>query len=295
MLALRIAEIVSPIFLIVLLGVLYGRWRRPDMDVANRLNLDVFIPALVFSALSRQAFDPVANGKLALAALAVFLVPGLIAWPLARWLKIEPKTLVPPVMFCNAGNMGLPLMTLAFGEQALPAALVLFLLGNFMHFGVGAWLLDHRAPLLRILLQPALVAAALGLSLSESGIVLPRAIAFPVEMVGNIAVPLMLISLGVRIAQADLSEWRVGLLGGLLSPLAGIAAAALMLGWLDLPRMQAGVLLLFGALPPAVMNFLFAERYRQEPAKVAAIVVMGNLLSVVVLPLVLAYVLPRYG
>jgi predicted permease len=265
------------------------------LETVNRLNLDVFIPALVFSALSRQGFDPVANGKLAFAGIAVFLLPGLIAWPVARLLRIQPKTLVPPVMFCNAGNMGLPLMTLAFGEKALPAALVLFLLGNLMHFGLGAYILNRRAPLIKILAQPALIAAALGLSLSSLEIILPKAISLPVDMLGQIAVPIMLFSLGVRIAYSDLSEWKVGVLGALLSPAAGIAAAALMLALFDLPPMQAGVLLLFGALPPAVMNFLFAERYRQEPAKVAAIVVLGNLFSVLSLPLVLAYVLPRYA
>jgi malate permease and related proteins len=106
---------------------------------------------------------------------------------------------------------------------------------------------------------------------------------------------LMLFSLGVRVADADLSEWRVGLIGAVLSPVLGVAAAALMVALLNPPPLQAGVLILFGALPPAVMNFLFAERYAQEPAKVAAIVVLGNLLSVLSLPLALAYVLPRYA
>jgi predicted permease len=48
-------------------------------------------------------------------------------------------------------------------------------------------------------------------------------------------------------------------------------------------------------VPPAVLNFLFAEAYEQEPAKVASIVMLGNLATVVTLPLALAYVLPRYG
>jgi predicted permease len=51
---------------------------------------------------------------------------------------------------------------------------------------------------------------------------------------------------------------------------------------------------MFGALPPAVMNFLFAERYQQEPTKVSAIVLIGNSAAVVTLPLALLYVLPNY-
>ena len=51
------------------------------------------------------------------------------------------------------------------------------------------------------------------------------------------------------------------------------------------------MLLVFGALPPAVLNFLFAERYRQEPQRVASIVLIGNLAALFFLPLALALVL----
>jgi len=79
------------------------------------------------------------------------------------------------------------------------------------------------------------------------------------------------------------------------APVSGLLIAALMLVFLDLPKAQAGVLFVFGALPPAVLNFLFAERYHQEPAKVASIVMLSNLATVVTLPLALAYALPKYG
>ena len=51
------------------------------------------------------------------------------------------------------------------------------------------------------------------------------------------------------------------------------------------------MLFVFGALPPAVLNFLFAERYRQEPQRVASIVLIGNLAALIFLPLALAWVL----
>jgi predicted permease len=97
------------------------------------------------------------------------------------------------------------------------------------------------------------------------------------------------------LTSADLGEWRIGLLGAVFAPIAGLLIATVMLALLELSKTQAGVLFLFGALPPAVLNFLFAERYDQEPAKVASIVMLGNLATIVTLPLTLAYALPRYG
>lgn len=290
----RIAEIVLPIFAIVAVGVAYGYSHRPAMEVANRINMDVFVPALVFSALSTQRFE-LAHVQLAIGGTAVILGSGLLAWPLTRFTAIQFKTLIPPMMFRNAGNMGLPLLVLAFGDRGLPAALILFLLVNLAHFGLGTYILDPRARILRVFGQPAILAAIAALVVSFAGIGIPRAVALPIEMLGQIAVPLMLFALGVRLTYADLSEWRIGLLAAVFAPVVGVLIATAMLALLDLPKTQAGVLFLFGVLPPAVLNFLFAERYDQEPVKVASIVMLGNLATIVTLPLALAYALPRYG
>ena len=51
--------------------------------------------------------------------------------------------------------------------------------------------------------------------------------------------------------------------------------------------MQFSVFILFGALPPAVLNFMVAERYNQEPAKVASMVLISNMASAVVIPIAL--------
>jgi hypothetical protein len=77
----------------------------------------------------------------------------------------------------------------------------------------------------------------------------------------------------------------------LLRPLAGMAIAAGVIQLLGLQGREAAMLLVFGALPPAVLNFLFAERYRQEPERVASIVLIGNLAALLFLPLALALVL----
>ena len=294
MLMARILEIVLPIFVIVAVGVAYGHYRRPAMEVANRINLDVFVPALVFSALSTQSFN-LAHAQLALGGAAVILGSGLLAWLLTRLTSIQFKTFAPPMMFRNAGNMGLPLLILAFGDAGLPAALILFLLGNLAHFGLGTYILDQHSRTLTVLKQPVVVTAIVALTISMAQVHVPKAIALPIDMLGQIAVPLMLFALGVRLTDGDFGEWRIGLLGAVFAPVSGLLIAALMLVFLDLPKAQAGVLFVFGALPPAVLNFLFAERYHQEPAKVASIVMLSNLATVVTLPLALAYALPKYG
>jgi predicted permease len=96
---------------------------------------------------------------------------------------------------------------------------------------------------------------------------------------------MMLLSLGVRLYEVRFDDWRIGAVGAIACPLVGIASALALARVLDLDATQQGLLILFGSLPPAVLNFMVAEQFRQEPGKVASIVLIGNLLAVVFVPL----------
>ena len=285
-------SVVLPVFVLVLVGFLYARRHAPDMGAANRVNLEVFIPALIFHAMSGEEFRLLDYGALALGGALVVLLSGLIAWGVARAMGIDWRTLVPPMMFVNSGNMGLPLALLAFGESMLPAAVVLFLLENLLHFTLGVRMLDRRASLLALLRIPMIQATLAGLAVALLGLRVPGPLAVAVEMLGQVAIPLMLFALGVRLKDANLEHWRIGLLGALLRPLSGLAVALAVLPWLGLTGAQAQLLLLFAVLPPAVLNYMIAERYAQEPALVASIVIWGNLASAGVIPVILAWMAP---
>jgi len=289
--ALRILSIVLPVFLIALLGYLYGRYKRPDMSVVNQINMDVFVPALIFYALSRKDFEFAEYSVAALGATIVILGSGLLAYPVARVLRLSWRTFVPPMMFTNAGNLGLPLMVLAFGETALSIAVIFLVVENILHFTLGRYFLDHTVQPWQVFRTPAVMATIAGLVFSVSDVSLPQALSMPIEMVGNISIPLLLFSLGVRLVDIDWSEWRVGLVSAVVSPATGIACALLAAPLLGLADLQARQLILFGTLPPAVLNFLFAEQFRQEPEKVASMVMIGNLAAVVTIPAALYWLL----
>ena len=288
---LRIVSIIFPLFAIVAAGWLYGRRHQPDMAFANQLNMDVFVPALVFAALAGKSFDLVTYQALAIGGIAVVLGSGALSWPLARLLKVDAKTFVPPMMFNNSGNMGLPLAVLAFGEAALPAAVVLFLVENLLHFSLGAWMLDHRTRLANLWRLPMMLAALAGLAASLAGIALWPPLLTAIRMLGDICIPLLLFTLGVRLADASFHAWGIGLAGAVARPVLGMLIAW-GAGWaLGLSAQHQALLLVFGALPPAVLNYVFAERYRQEPDKVASIVMVGNVAALLFIPLALVLAL----
>jgi predicted permease len=287
----QVFEIVFPIFGIVLLGYFYARRFGPDMASANRLNLEIFTPALIFSVLSSEGFELTRYAELAFAAMLVVLGSGLVVWPVARLLGYAPKTFLPPMMFNNSGNMGLPLALFAFGEAALPAAMILFLVENTLHFTVGNAMLTGHVNPLKLIRMPMLVATLAGLVVATLQLRVPGPLHEAIDLLGQVAIPLMLFALGVRMSDVDLADWRIGVAGALLCPLSGLLVAALVILTVPLGQMQVAQLLVFAALPPAVLNFMLAERYGIEPHKVAAIVLLGNMASLLVLPAILFYVL----
>ena len=288
---LRIVAIIFPIFAIVGVGYAYARYKKPDMAFANQLNMDIFVPALVFAALASRDFNLMANWPLALGGIAVVLGSGLIAWPVAKLMKVDTRTLLPPMMFNNSGNMGLPLMVLAFGESALPAAVVLFFAENFLHYSLGTWMLDHRAKLWNLWRVPVIAAALAGLAVSTLHFPLWQPLWLSVKLLGDVSIPLLLFSLGVRLTDSRHADLHISLAGAITSPVAGVLVALLMNLLLGLTGRDAAMLILFGALPPAVLNYIFAERYRQEPERVASMVLVGNMASLAIIPLTLAWVL----
>jgi len=284
-----IFPVLFPIFVLILVGYLYAKYRHVDMEFANRMNMEIFIPALLIDALSRQNFSLFDYQDLALAGVFVVLFSGVLAWAFAKVFKLSIPMFVPSMMFNNCGNMGLPLAVLAFGEEALSAAVIVFLVSNLFHFTLGTYIVGGKISWWNLLKMPVNIATIIGLTISLTKWNMPEVIHTPVKMLAQIAIPLMLVSLGVRMTQVDLSAWRIGVIGAILCPLFSVIAAFLILLILPLDPMQRTQLLLFAALPPAVLNYMFAEKYQQHPTEVASMVVVGNALSIFVLSLMLLY------
>ena len=287
----RLIGIILPVFLVIALGFVYARKAKPDMTWVNRLNMNVLAPALIFTALAGKDFDLAANRLLILACIGVVLGSGLLAWPFARLLRESPRTFVPPMMFNNCGNMGLPLAVLAFGQSGFSAMVALFTISNLLHFTLGVWIVDHHARFGSLLRNPMVLSTFAGFAFAAFHPPMPDWLMQALKMTGDAMIPLMLISLGVRLSDVPWSSWRIGVVGGLVCPLTGMAMAAIVAPVLGLDRAQQGLLLLFGCLPPAVLNFMVAEQFQQEPGKVASIVLIGNVMAVIFVPLGLALAL----
>lgn len=287
----RIISILFPVFAITAIGYLVARRARPDMSQTNRLVADVFVPALVFGALASRDFHVWEYRWLALAMLLVTAASGLVGVAFARVYKLSLRTMVPPTMFTNSINLGVPVAVLAFGDRALQPAIVLFLISSLLHYSFGLWLLDHKARVRDMWRQPALLAMLAGMVVSLLEIPVWQPVVTAIKMLGDICIPLMLFALGVRMTDISSKGWGLGVVTGLARPAFGMLLSLGVAELLGIHGYEESLLIIYGALPPAVMNYILAERYDADPDRVASIVLLGNLLSILVLPVALAVAL----
>ena len=289
---IRILDVMIPVIAVAGLGYLYSLRYRTDLAAINAISVNVFLPALVFSVMSSQDFDLARYPGLAMAAAAVFFGSGLIAWPVAIFLKYDIRTFLPPMMFNNCGNLGLPLALLAFGDAGLAPAIVLLIVTNLLYFSFGIYLVNRQMHWRSVLLSPPILASVAGLVVSLLDFSVPVMIGTPIAMLGDALIPVMLFALGIRLVDVKLSDWKIGLVGAVLCPLTALIVALAIQPLLQLPDEQFRQLLLYCALPPAVLVYLVAEQYQQEPQKVAALVGFGNIAAIVIVPAMLPFILP---
>jgi len=139
--------------------------------------------------------------------------------------------------------------------------------------------------------NPNVWMAVLGITLAPHQQYVPAFVSTSVEMLGQITIPLMLFSLGVRLAHDRVSQIGFALRMNLLYLAVGAISAPIILWLLPLSSEWQRMIILSAMLPPAVLNFLLSEHYNASPQAVASIVLVGNVLSVAVIPLVIWFTL----
>ncbi len=291
---LTVISIVAPVFFIIGVGFGYAKVKKPDMAPINSLAFDIVVPTLIFSGLAGRSFSVVDSLGLISSGVIVIVGSGVIAFAAARFYKVDPKTLVPTMMFNNAAFMGLPLAVIALGPERLGAGVALYVVMTIIQMTWGMRYITGSAAWKPLLKNPMLIASVVGLTINIAKIPLPEFIVHAIDMMGKAAVPIMLLSLGARITQVDPKAWKLGFLGGWLSPVSSILIALPLLHFMPLGDLDKAQLLLFAALPPAVANFVIAEKVGHAPGDVATMVLFGNVASVIVMPVVLFVALGRF-
>jgi predicted permease len=288
----QLSAVVLPVLLVAGIGFIWAKMgRRFDSVFLTDIATNVGTPCLVAHSLTTLKLaraDIAQMGMAVLIAVAGFLVLGIIT---LRLMKLSPNSYLPALMFPNTGNMGLPLSLFAFGQDGLGLAVVYFGCTVTLQFTLGISLSAGSLSLSRLVRTPTVYAVAISIVLLTLNIQPPAWIDNTISVLGGITIPMMLLTLGVSLAQLKVHEVGRNLLLSCVRLGGGFLIALAIAHVFDLPPMAAGVLIIQSSMPVAVFNFLFAQYYGRAHADVAAMVVISTGLSFLTLPLLAYYVL----
>ncbi|HUF87057.1 MAG TPA: AEC family transporter [Thermohalobaculum sp.] len=289
---LQVLQIVAPVFLLAFAGYVWGRLKLNfDLEFITRLAVNFSMPCLIFAVLVKVEIEPRAVRDMALAALAAYAGLGLVLWLALRAAGWSVRTYLVPGTFGNTGNIGLPVALFAYGEPGLAFAIVIFAIMAILQFTVGIYIVAGSGSVLQVLRQPLVYASVLGGLFAFEGWEIPAWALNSLDLAGQIAIPAMLLTLGVSIANLSVGEVGRATLLSLLK-LAAAAAVAVAVAWaFGLQGAARGSLILQIIMPVAVTSYLLAERYRAGPDRIAGAVVVSTLVAAIAVPVALAILL----
>jgi predicted permease len=282
---------VIPVFVLIGLGFAFARWKQINLSSVTEIIVYLGTPALVFTSLIGKPLFAGDLLSLFSGILAIYAAVGFLIWVYFLVFGFRSRGFALPVLFMNAGNMGIPLALFAFGAPGMQRATLLFVMCTFVQYSLGIIILQDRGNWKEIFRLPMIYAAAAGLGFNIAQPALPEVLLQPLFMLGQAVIPIMLVSLGYRLYNVASIQWGHAIGGALLRIGGGFAAANIAVLLNGAEGLNRQVLLLYGCLPSAVINFVLAEKYRQDPELAASIVVLSTFISVLTLPFVFSLIM----
>jgi predicted permease len=282
---------VIAVFLLVVVGFVFAHWKKINLASVTEIIVYLGTPSLIFTSLASR---PLFAGDIAVLLSGVVLIfagVGLLIWLYFLIFQFRSRGFAMPVLFMNAGNMGIPLALFAFGPSGMQRATLLFVIITSCQYSLGIYILSGRGNWAEIFRLPLIYATIAGLSFNLGQVRIPEMIFQPLSLLGQSTLPLMLVSLGYRLHDFRSLQWGHAVSGALLRTLGGFAAAIIAVNLVGATGINRQVLLLYGSLPAAVINFILTEKFGQDPHLAASIVVLSTFFSVITIPLVLWLIL----
>ncbi len=291
-------NVVLPVLVVAGLGYLLDRTLKPSLPSLSRVTLYVFAPCLVFSSLTKTTLSAQDALQIGLFSFLLTAAMFFVAWAVAlagRFDRALSRAFIISVLFMNAGNYGLSVSLLAFGQPGLERALVFFvtqaLFGQVtaVYIAASSTSIGVRAPIGVVLRMPMLYAGLAAIVLNTFQVQPPPFIARSMELAGQGAVPLMLLVLGMQLNQGSAIDAPVAI--GLAAFSRLVIAVGVAFGLLTVMGVEGttrDVLLVLASMPTAVYTIIVATEFDTRPRFMTGVVLVTTVLSIVTTTVLLA-------
>ena len=296
---------VLPVFGLVGCGYLAGRFRIVTQASSTALNQFVYafaLPAMLFVAVYRGSLDEILSGVFLLAVVAATLGTAAVGFFISNLSGAPPAESTMRGLnasFANTGYLGIPLVTVAYGEAAaLPAALAT-VATNFVSFALAIVCLELfvnprpgavRRALRGVIISPLIWPIALAIALVAMEVKIPPPVDRLATLLAAAAGPCALFAIGLFVSQLSIracavASWQSTVLKLVLHPL---LMALLVLVILKIDPLWAKIAVVGAALPLGAPAFVLAQRYQLLEAETSTGAVISTAASLLTVSVVMA-------
>jgi len=291
MVEFKVISPIIPVFLLIGIGYFFAHWKKISLEAITDFIIYLASPSLAFVSLSSKPIFVTDIVMLLAGITGILAGVGFLVWLYSQATHFRSRGFVLPVLFLNAGNMGIPLALFAFGEPGLQRATILFVIMAVLQYSLGIYIVSGDRGWNEVFRLPLIYAALFGLSINLAKIEVPPPLFEGIRLLGYSTIPLMLVSLGYRLRSITSLTWGHSVAGALLRIVGGFACAYLTVNLLGIQGINRQVILLYGSLPSAVVSFVLTEKYHQDPELAASIIFMSTLFSLATIPIVFTIIL----
>jgi len=291
---------IVPVFITIGFGYALKRTLRIEIKSVSRTTFYVLSPCLIFSSLVQSTLSGEEFWNIAGFEILATLVIALVAWAAAKVLRFDrgmESAFLLATIFVNAGNYGLSVNLLAFGEAGLARAIIYFVVSSVLINTIGIYLASRgKARALNafynVFKVPMVYAVLLAIMMNLVNLDVTGSPVFKaVEMVGKAAIPLMLLLLGMQLADTRLTQGiKLAVLATFIKLMVTPVMAWPLVHLLNLtgPTLQA--CLVEASMPTAVTTTLLAIEFDARPELVTSVVFLSTLVSPLTLTPLIALV-----
>ena len=292
-------NIILPILLVASFGVILQKLRPSPLGFLSPALLYILSPCLVIDGIINANLPTNVSVKIVTTSITcslVMLVLGLVIANLSKMTKDTKSSFVLASTFPNAGNMGFPISFLAFGEEGLSVALIIFVAQGIISWPLGtlivarAQTIGWKEPLIQVLKLPTLYAVPIALFIRFINFSIPSNLYQPIDMMADAAIPCMLLLLGYQLSNG-LKEINLKdlVLLNITRLILSIPVVYLITIVFNITDIAQNTLIVMAAMPTAVFTVLLATEFGTKGQYVANSVITSTLLSMITLTILIYY------
>lgn len=289
----ELLSVVLPTFLIIFIGFMFGKIRKPDLSIVSDIVIYIALPALAITSMLDKKIVLANAARIWGSAVFVIIGVGVIAFIIFTLLKKKHSGLYLPISIMNAVNIPFPIIYLVYGSEGLYAATLYMIPCSILTYSLGIYIAsgkDWKTSLKEVFKIPPIYASLIGLMLNLFEVSVPDIILRPLEIIGLMTIPLVLLVLGNNLSRMkSITSIPTTLLSSFLRVGVGLGLGLLAVELFDLTGILRAVVILESAMPAAVNAAIITTRYKNEAELVSSVVFVTTIASLVTIPFILSF------